>query len=302
MSFLSDVVAGLKTSPRRISSKYFYDAAGSDLFEQICDLDEYYVTRTELGVLKKNGPDIAKAMGPNTVVVEFGSGSAVKTEILFSNLESPKAWVPVDISDSALEASEVRMNALFPDLKVSPVHADFTAAFALPKIVGGRLFVFYPGSTIGNFAPAEVSRFLGRVREMVGADGGMLIGVDLKKSPATLHQAYNDSKGVTAAFNKNVLKRMEAELGAKVDVDAFEHYAFFNPGEGRIEMHLVASKPTRIEIENETFEFAAGESILTEFSYKYAKTQFEDVARASGFSVDQYWTDEKSHFGVWLLT
>ncbi len=302
MSFLSDVVAGLKASPRRISSKYFYDADGSDLFEQICDLDEYYVTRTELGVLRQFGPQITAAMGANTVIVEFGSGSAVKTEILLSHLESPRAWVPVDISESALEASEVRMNQAFPGLEVSPVHADFTQPFELPRFDNGRQFVFYPGSTIGNFGPTEVNRFLARVRELVGQEGGMLIGVDLKKSPAILHAAYNDSKGVTAAFNKNLLHRIKAIDDAELDVEAFEHYAFFNPGEGRIEMHLVASKPTKIVIESEIFEFAAGESILTEFSYKYSKSQFEGVAISCGFTVENYWTDENEFFGVWLLT
>jgi len=302
MSFLSDVMAGLQASPRRISSKYFYDADGSDLFEQICELEEYYVTRTELGVLQEFGSQMAAAMGANTVVVEFGSGSAVKTEILLSHLESPRAWVPVDISESALQASEVRMNQAFPGLEVSTVHADFTQSFALPNFDGGRQFVFYPGSTIGNFGPVEVSRFLSRVREMVGEEGGMLIGVDLKKSAAILHSAYNDSKGVTAAFNKNLLIRMQNRLAAEVDVDAFEHYAFFNPCEGRIEMHLVASKPTRIVVENHVFEFVSGDSILTEFSYKYSKPQFESVAKSCGFSVENYWTDENEYFGVWLLT
>jgi dimethylhistidine N-methyltransferase len=253
-------------------------------------------------VLQQFGPQIAAAMGANTVVVEFGSGSAVKTEILLSHLDSPRAWVPVDISESALQASEVRMNQAFPGLEVSPVHADFTQPFELPHFEGGRQFVFYPGSTIGNFGPTEVSRFLARVRELVGQDGGMLIGVDLKKSPTILHAAYNDSKGVTAAFNKNLLHRMKATMDAELDADAFEHYAFFNPGEGRIEMHLVASKPTKIVLGSDVFEFAAGESILTEFSYKYSKSQFEDVAKSCGFSVEKYWTDKDEFFGVWLLT
>ena len=301
MSFRDDVIAGLSASPRRISSKYFYDRRGSELFDQICELDAYYVTRTEVALLNAVAQEMATAIGPKAVLIEFGSGSAQKTEILLSHLEAPRAWVPIDISKSALDDSASRMAAAFPALEVATVHADFTGQIQLPAIPGKRV-VYYPGSTIGNFVPAEVDRFLQRVRALVAEDGSLLIGVDLKKSPSVLHRAYNDELGVTAAFNKNLLRRMAQELDAQVDVDAFEHYAFFNPIEGRIEMHLIATRPTQVVIDQQAFSFAAGEGILTEYSYKYSRQQFEAVARKNSFAVDHFWTDPAGFFGVWLLS
>lgn len=300
MSFYDDVVAGLSATTRRISSKYFYDARGSELFDQICKLDEYYVTRTELGVMDTWGAEIAAAIGSHAVIIEFGSGSAQKTEMLLAHLQRPRAWVPIDISKSALDASQRRVARSFPDLNILPVHADFTQAVTLPEVEGKRI-VYYPGSTIGNFQPAEVDAFLQRVHKLVTPDGGLLIGVDLKKSPSLLHRAYNDASGTTALFNKNLLTRIARELDARVEPNAFEHYAFFNPVEGRIEMHLIASRPTTIALGDRLFEFEAGEGILTEFSYKYSRRGFEHIAGRNGFGVDRFWTDERGQFGIWLL-
>ena len=300
-TFLGDVVVGLGSAPKRLSPKYFYDSVGSELFDAICDLPEYYVTRTETAILERNIVEIADALGPCRVV-EPGAGSSTKTRLLLRTLgpERCLAYVPVDIAGEHLERSAEALRAEMPWLEVTPLAADFSAE--LPTITGeGRTVVYFPGSTIGNFDPDEAKRLLARFRRAAGPDGLVLVGVDLKKDPQLLHAAYNDAQGVTAAFNKNVLRRMNDELGADIDLDAFHHYAFYEPNEGRIEMHLVSAKPQTIHVGNHEFPFHEGESLCTERSYKYDVAGAAAVGSAVGLRLVRQWLDDDQRFAVLLF-
>lgn len=296
--FAREVLRGLSARPKSLPCKYFYDGRGSELFDEICKLDEYYPTRTELAILDAHAAEISSAIGPEAVLVEFGSGSGLKTRVLLRSLQNPIAYAPVEICSEALDASTAALRAEFPGLQVVPVHADYTEELRLQLPDGRRRVVFFPGSTIGNFTPAQAVEFLARIAALVGPRGGLVIGVDLKKDPARLHAAYNDSAGVTARFNLNMLRRVNEELDGDLDVDAFRHYAFYNPIAGRIEMHLVAQRAHRATIADATVEIAAGESIHTESSYKYTLDEFAGLAAEAGLSRRECWVDPDALFSL----
>lgn len=300
-AFASDVLAGLTQQPKQLSPKYFYDAAGSDLFEQITRLPEYYPTRTELGILRDRGAEIAAIIQEDAALIEFGAGATTKVRLLLENCGFA-AYVPVDISGDFLTAQAESLRHDFPDLAVHPVIADFTTAFSLPRAIDGKPKVgFFPGSTIGNFEPHEACRFLRSAREILGTGALMIVGVDLEKDERILHAAYNDAAGVTARFNLNLLLRINRELGGNFDLSAFAHRAIYNREQHRIEMHLVARKPQTVRLLGTTIAFRAGESIHTENSYKYSIARFGALARGSGWSVQTVWTDASEMFSVQAL-
>ena len=299
-----EVVDGLTQRRKTISSKYLYDLRGSQLFDRICELDEYYPTRTELGIMRDSIDEIAELTGPSCLLIEYGSGSSLKTRILLDRLEEVAGYVPVDISRAHLLASAKGVNADYPALEVLPVCADFTAQFEVPECdrpIGTRL-LYFPGSTIGNLQPDKAVDLLRNAVETCGPDGGMLIGVDLKKDAAILERAYDDAAGVTAAFNKNVLVRLNRELGADFDVDQFQHEAIYNDEKGRIEMHLRSRRAQVVRVGGTEISFEAGETIHTEISHKYSISEFAALASAAGFTVDRVWTDAKSWFSVQYLS
>ena len=301
-SFLADVLAGLAGPRKTLPCKYLYDEAGSALFERICELDEYYPTRTELGILHRHAGAMAAALGPRCLLVEYGSGSSTKTRLLLERLEDPAGYVPVDISREHLLRAAGALSARHPRLRVLPVCADFTRPFELPPVPGTlRRAAYFPGSTIGNFAPAEARKFLAQVAEQCGPGGMLLIGVDLRKSRAVLEPAYDDAQGVTAEFNRNLLRRINRELGASFDVASFDHRAFWNSAEGRVEMHLVSRREQTVRVGGRSVRFARGESIHTESSHKYELGEFAALARSAGFEVLRVWTDEARLFSVQLL-
>ncbi len=300
--FLSDVLAGLARSPKQIAPKYFYDQRGSELFDEICKQPEYYPTRTEIGILQHNAHDIARAIGPDCVLVELGSGASEKVRLLFDAL-SPARYLGVDISKEFLLTSTRRLAQDYPELEVHAVCADFSQQLELPsQNTHGRMVAFFPGSSIGNFEPEDAVTFLRQVADCVGSGGQLLIGVDLKKNIDTLNRAYNDAAGVTAQFNLNLLRRMQTELDADLDPAAFSHHAFFNSARGRIEMHLVSERAQAMVLADEVIEFAGQESIHTESSYKYQLDEFAALAGRAGFSVERVWTDAESLFSVQLLS
>lgn len=297
--FLADVVEGLTRDPKSVPSKYFYDRRGSELFERICELDEYYLTRTELSILSRHGRDMADAIGPGCLLIEPGSGSARKVRLLLKHLRDPVGYVPVDISTEHLSRWAARLGEDFPGLYIEPVAGDFCADFHVPRVPGvKRRVVFFPGSTIGNFTPSEATAWLGRMARLTGSGGGLLIGVDLKKDARILEAAYNDSRGVTRDFNMNLLVRLRRELGADVEPDRFEHHAFYNDAEGRIEMHLVSSERQTIRLDHTEVELERGETIHTENSYKFDLDQFRFMAAAAGWRRCAYWTDDERLFSV----
>ena len=300
---LSDALAGLLAPRKTLPCKYFYDERGSALFERICELDEYYPTRTELTILRARAGAMAASLGPDCLVVEYGSGSGIKTQLLLEHLERPVAYVPVDISREHLLRSAAALSARYPALPVLPVCADFTQPFALPHPPRPprRRAAYFPGSTIGNFAPAEARKFLTQVAELCGPGGALLIGVDLKKSRAVLERAYDDALGVTAEFNANLLRRLNRELGADFQLDRFAHRALWNEVEGRIEMHLVSRCAQEVRLAGRRIRFEAGETIHTENSYKYDLREFASLARSAGFEVEQVWVDGAALFSVQAL-
>jgi L-histidine Nalpha-methyltransferase len=299
----AEILAGLKSTPKRLSPKFFYDETGSALFDEICEQPEYYPTRTELAIMQAHAPDMAAALGSGVMVVELGSGSSVKIRLLLDALDKPSAYVPVDISREHLAQAAHRINEAYPSLEVLPVSADFTQPFRLPRARqrAQRVVVYFPGSTIGNFEPMAALRLLEMIRMRVGEGGGLLVGVDLKKEAALLNAAYNDAAGVTARFNRNILAHINHVADARFDAERFEHRAFYNPSLGRIEMHLVSPVAQRIQVAREMIEFAAGESIHTENSYKYSLAEFASLANRAGFVVDGLWTDARQLFSVQLL-
>lgn len=302
-TFLEDVLQGLQKTRKELPSKYFYNERGSRLFEQICLLDEYYVTRTELHIMQQRVREMASLLGPNCLLIEYGSGNSTKVRMLLDALETPVGYVPIDISKEHLAQAGMALASAYPDLEVLPVCADYTSTFEIPMPVRtvGRRIVYYPGSTIGNFDPEPASNFLKQMAT-VCQGGGLLIGVDLKKDPMLLHRAYNDRQGVTEQFNKNLLVRINQELGGKFRLDQFEHYAFFNPTEGRVEMHLVSLKDQSVRIGEVEISFALGESIWTENSYKHTLEGFASLAATAGFKVEHVWTDPRQLFSVQYLT
>lgn len=286
--FAREMRRGLALRYKTIPPKFFYDAAGSALFEQICGLPEYYPTRTEIAMLHRHATEIAACLGRNADIVEFGAGSSVKIRCLLDALQAPRRFIPIDISGEHLLGAAASLRADYPWLTIEPVVADFTQAFDLPMANNGRRVGFFPGSSIGNFLPTEALHFLQNAARLLRG-GGLLIGVDLVKDPAVLHAAYNDAAGVTAAFNRNLLVRANRELGADFDLAAFQHYAFFNPAQQRIEMHLLSTSAQVVEIGGERFAFAQGESIHTENSYKYTVVGFRNLALEAGFQPQAVW-------------
>lgn len=296
----AEVLEGLVQPKKRIPPKYFYDERGSALFERITRLPEYYPTRTEIGILETHRHAIAEAVGDEVVLIEYGSGSSAKIRILLESLR-PKAYVPVDISrDHLLEAAQ-QIDEEYDWLSVYPTCADYTRAFVLPEDVDGeRRLAFFPGSSVGNFEPAEAVDFLSEVRSVVGDSGQLLIGVDRKKDPAVLKRAYDDEQGVTAAFNTNVLAHINAALDADFDLDAFGHEARYDEAHGRIEMHLISRRAQVVEIDGKRLVFEAGEGIHTENSYKYHADEFVEIARNAGFVTRGHWSDARNWFSVML--
>ena len=300
---LDEVVRGLHSPQKELPCKLLYDERGSELFEQITALDEYYPTRAEMRIMRAAGAEMAARLGAESLLIEYGSGSSTKTRILLQHLERPTGYVPIDISREQLERSTQSLSEAFPELRVMPVCADYTGSLELPRMVGraGRRVAYYPGSTIGNFVPEDARRFLARIAEVCAPTGGLLIGVDLKKDPLMLHRAYNDALGVTAAFNLNVLRRLNRELGANFALDQFRHYAFYNPVFARVEMHLVSLSDQVVRLGRASIHFDRGESIWTEASYKYTLSDFAQLAARAGWRVAQVWTDDRTLFSVQYL-
>ena len=301
---VGEVLRGLRSPQKELPCKLFYDHVGSELFEQITTLDEYYPTRAELRILRESAGDIAARLGPRCLLVEYGSGSSTKVRLLLDRLEQLAAYVPIDISRDLLEESAADLARTYRGLPVVPVCADYTAHVELPPDLPphARRIAYYPGSTIGNFVPEDARRFMARMADVCGPDGGLLIGVDLKKDPLMLHRAYNDALGVTAAFNTNILVRLNRELGANFVPERFRHYAFYNPVFARVEMHLVSLDEQTVRVANVDIRFERGESIWTEASYKYAPHEFATLAAGAGWQVDTFWTDDRGLFSVQYLT
>ncbi len=288
-----DVIAGLSLPQKSLPPKYFYDDAGSRLFERICRLPEYYLTRAELALTRRHIGSITRFAGKGCELVEYGSGEGLKTRLLIRGLR-PAAYLPVDISAAALRSATQRLSREFPWLRIVPLHGDFSRPLELPPSRTRRV-VYFPGSTIGNLTPDEAHAFLAMTR---GQAGRMLVGVDLKKDANVLHAAYNDSRRVTAQFNLNVLARINRELGADFDLRRFAHYAFYNTPLGRIEMHLVSLARQTVRVGRHRFAFDAGESIHTENSYKYSVDEFRALAREAGFEGKKVWMDRKGLFAL----
>ena len=301
--FAADVVAGLTATPKRLSPKYFYDSTGSALFERITELPEYYPTRREIGILTEHAGDIAGLIPPGAALIEFGSGSSTKTRILLSAAKTLADYVPVDISAQFLHQQMAGLRREYPKVAMLPVAADFTKPFDLPDAAQTMPRVgFFPGSTIGNFEPHEAAAFLRHAGRILGPGAAFIVGVDLVKDTQVLKKAYNDSQGVTAKFNLNLLTRINRELDAKFNPACFEHHAFFNRDRSRIEMHLASLKRQRIKVCGECIEFRAGETIHTENSYKYSIDSFRALARGAGWTPAAVWTDADNYFSVHVLS
>lgn len=295
-----EILRGLAQRPKQLPSKLFYDSGGCALFERICDLPEYYLTRAELQLMERHVSDIAAFLGPACRLIEFGSGSGRKTRILIQSLE-PALYVAIDIAESALHSVGVELAAAFPALPIVTVRADFTRPIELPMLDeyrGGRLAVYFPGSTVGNFTRQQASTFLSQVHHLLGAGGALVIGVDLKKSAERLHAAYNDAAGVTAAFNLNLLTHLDRDYGADFDTSAFQHVAFYDDALGRVEMHLRSLREQVVTISGQAFRFAPGELMRTEISCKYSIEEFAALARSAGFEAARCWLDDDGLFAV----
>ncbi len=301
--FLQDCIRGLSASPRYLLPKYFYDARGSRLFERICELPEYYLTRTELDIMQRHAAEMGAAIGPGALVVEPGSGSGVKIRLLLDALPTPAGYVPVEISREPLEASARALARDYPEMDILPVCADFTKPFRVPSPRRGstRTLVYFPGSTLGNFEPQTAVSLLRLLRNVAGGKGALLLGVDQEKSPEVLIPAYDDAQGVTAEFNRNLLYRMQRELDARVQPARFAHRAIWNADAGRMEMHLVSDCRQLIELAGRHFHFEPGETIVTEYSYKYTPERLEHLATRAGLATEARWTDPRGWFSVQLL-
>jgi len=301
--FAADLMEGLAASPKRTPAKWFYDRAGSELFEDITHVPEYYPTRAELSILADNAEAIAACVPAGGYLVELGAGSTTKIRLLLDRLSHAAGYVPVDISAEFLASEATALQRTLPNVRVLPVAADFTRPFKLPAVTRGRpLAGFFPGSTIGNFDPADAADFLRHLKRMLGPGARLIIGIDLRKDPKILEAAYDDAAGVTAAFNRNLLVRANRELDADFDLDAFAHRAMFNDERGRVEMHLVSRKAQDVHIRGRAFSFAAGESIHTECSYKYTVEGFRELAVSAGWTPTEVWLDDAGLFSVHALT
>lgn len=302
-----DVLTGLRGDVKTLPCKYFYDERGAELFEQICTLDEYYPTRTELEILEANAADIAKRLGPGCRVIEYGSGSGIKVRILLDALDSPVAFTPIDISCEQLHDASTELTAMYPSIDVQPICADYTQRVDLPDVPGAeRTVIFFPGSTIGNFEPAEAQAFLQRAARHAGPGGAMVIGVDRRKDRNTLERAYNDSDGVTAEFNLNLLVRLNREIGTDFDSDAFHHRAVWNDEAGRIEMRLVSDRDQIVNVPDGAgaaveVTLGEGEWIVTEHSHKYEPADFAALAQSAGWRLDHAYSDARELFSVLLM-
>ncbi|WP_445263590.1 L-histidine N(alpha)-methyltransferase [Ramlibacter sp. PS4R-6] len=301
-AFAAEMRACLAARPRRISPKWFYDSRGSQLFDAICELPEYYPTRTEFGILTRHAGEMAALMGPRAEVVEFGAGSLRKVRLLLDAMEAPARYLPIDISGDHLAQSAIELQRTYPGLDVQPVVADYTQRLLLPAPLpgAGKRIGFFPGSTIGNFTPEEALHFFVLAGQLLRG-GALLLGADLVKDPAVLHAAYNDAQGVTAEFNLNLLARANRELGTGFELSKFWHSAFYNAPASRIEMHLVSRERQRVEWRGERFEFDEGEAIHTENSYKFTVEGLHAMALDAGFRPGPVWTDDAQLFSVhWL--
>jgi dimethylhistidine N-methyltransferase len=293
-----DVIAGLSLPQKSLPPKYFYDAAGSRLFERICRLPEYYLTRAELALTRKNIASIARFAGKGCELIEYGSGASHKSRLLIRALR-PAAYLPIDISEAVLRRAAQKLAREFAWLKIMPLAADFSRPLHIPAArAAARRVIYFPGSTIGNLTPDEAHAFLRMTRGQVGPRGAMLVGVDLKKDPVVLHAAYNDSREVTAAFNLNLLARINRELGADFSLRRWRHYAFYNAPLGRVEMHLASLERQLVNLGNYRFAFARGETIHTENSYKYSVEEFRTLAARAGFTAEKLWIDRKGLFAL----
>ncbi len=301
--FRADVLRGLRAPKKELPCKYFYDEIGSALFEQITELEEYYPTRTELGIMTRHAAEMAGLLGPRCLLIEYGSGSSLKTRHLLDRLRDPAGYVPIDVSGEHLRRSARALEEEYPDIEMLPLCGDFTRPLDLPacRKPAARRVVYFPGSTLGNFSPRESIALLRQTAALCGRDGGLLLGIDLRKDPRVLETAYNDRRGVTAAFNRNILVRINRELGADFDLDQFAHQALYDAANGRIEMHLISRRDQVVRVGGVSFSFVAGESIHTENSYKYSLPVLADLAEAGGFTVEHVWTDERQYFSVAYL-
>ena len=301
--FLAEVLNGLQKTQKELPSKYFYNGLGVDLFKRICSLEEYYIPVTESSIMQANIAAMVELIGPKVLLIEYGCGDCKKVRFVLDHLPEPVAFAPIDISQEQLERATEELISDYPTLEVLPVCGDFTSSLEIPrpKRAFSRKLVFFPGSTIGNFDPVPARQFLEHIAGVLSSDGALLIGVDLKKDVARLHHAYNDSQGVTASFNLNLLSRINRELNCDFQIDCFQHYAFYNPKESRIEMHLVSKKEQTVHLAGVAVHFARGESIWTESSYKYNLDDFRKMAAGAGLVVARVWTDPQQWFSVQYL-
>ncbi len=298
--FLDDVLVGMRATPKRLPCKYFYDERGSQLFDQICLLEEYYLTRSEDQIIKEYAQEMADQIGPGVMLVEYGSGSSTKTRALLDTLDDAVAYVPVDISREHLASTAARLSRSYPQIEILPVCADFTEDFALPESrrEPTHSAVFFPGSTIGNFEPHAALAILGQIADLCGRGGGLLIGIDLQKDVSTIEAAYNDASGVTADFNINLLERINRELAGEFDLELFAHQAIYDDLEDRIEISLVSRNRQSVSIGDHSFQFAEGEAIITEYSHKYTIDGFAKLAAQVGLTLRRSWTDPEQRFAV----
>lgn len=303
VAMLRDAIAGLGAARKTLPCKYLYDFHGSTLFTRICDLDAYYLTRAELEIMRTASRRVASILGPKRLIVEYGAGSGVKTRILLDELDSPTGYVPIDISTEQLLITASALQREYPDMRVMPLCADYTEPVLIPRPPPGTRGrdVFFPGSTIGNFQPTEALGFLRRVSAMCGKGGHLLVGVDTRKDRRVLERAYDDEEGVTAAFNLNLLARLNRELGADFDLGQFRHRARYDEDRGCVEMHLESVRAQAVRLDGHVFRFRAGETIHTESSYKYGIDEFKALAEGAGFEPLRVWTDQEGLFSVHLL-
>lgn len=302
-NLLEEILEGLSKPQKELPSKLFYDQKGSSLFDEICELEEYYLTRTETSIMTENIEEICSILGRNCLLIELGSGSSKKIRLLLSGLQSPAGYVPIDISEEHLINSVNILAKDYPDLKILPVSADYTQPFSLPKFdfIYSKKVVYYPGSTIGNFEPGYASKFLNSIGNRMGVGTGLLIGVDLKKDKKVLEDAYNDKKGITAEFNLNMLTRLNNELDTNFNLEHWKHNAFYNSEEGRIEMHLESLLDQDVRVDGETVSFRKEETILTEYSHKYSIEDFEQLVSET-YNLEKVWSDNENKFGILYFT
>lgn len=299
---LSEITAGLSQSPKMISPKYFYDERGSELFARICELPEYYLTRTEIGIMQSRMAEISERIGQRVRVIEYGIGSGLKTRILLEGLDDPVAFIPIDISAEHLAESCRELAQIFPQMQILPVAADFTRPVPIPgtKRKPTRNLVYFPGSTIGNFEPGAALELLRVMHQEAGPGGALLIGTDLKKDPQIIERAYNDSLGVTAAFNLNVLRHLNREFDSDFDLEAYGHNAVYDEQSGRVEMQLVSQEDQQVSLGQHDFSFAKGEKIITEYCHKFSQEDFRELALEAGFRHVNSWMDSNHWFSIQL--